>query len=256
MSDFEEIKSALKDKWLDYYEDNQSWILKMNDWSYARPSTALILGVISVLEPKVITYLIPMTEIDAKGNDIIRELGLNFDPETELQKRINETNCEVISNEIVVSEIINIPNKKEESIYEIYNIKNNLKNQWLNYYQKNQYWISRFHCWVKFSDSEDRRPMASLILGAMSVIESRLKDYLIPLYGLNNSGEEIIKVLNLDFRPQTELDKIVEEKRLIQDATLIQDVNIIGLLSEDPEYREAYEGLNQIREQIKQENSS
>ena len=50
--------------------------------------------------------------------------------------------------------------------------------------------------------------------------------------------------------------KIVEVKRLIQDATLIHDVYIIGLLSEDPEYREAYEGLNQIREQIKQENLS
>jgi hypothetical protein len=76
------------------------------------------------------------------------------------------------------------------------------------------------------------------------------------LYGLDGSGEEIIKVLNLDFRPQTELEKFVEEKKLIQDATLIQDVNIIGLLSEDPEYREAHEGLNQIREQIKQENLS
>jgi hypothetical protein len=195
-----------------------------------------------------------MLEIDGKADNIIHELGLNFNPRTELEIWAKETERKILDIVQYSTSIDYSVNAKHS--YEIYDITETVKNQWLNYYGNNQYWILKFHCWRKISSSEERRPNASLILGAMSVIEPRLKNYLIPLYGLDGSGEEIIKVLNLDFRPQTELEKFVEEKRLIQDATLIQDVNIIGLLSEDPEYREAYEGLNQIREQIKQENLS
>ena len=261
MSNFETIKATLKDKWLDYYQDNQSWIIKMNDWYSSRPSAGLILGAISVLEPKIITYLIPMIELDTKGNKIIDELGLGFDPRTELEKRVNETNREEVLNDFSLSEIIDSVNGTEEYVYEIYDIKNNLKNQWLDYYQNNQYWILEFSCWVKCSDcwvkcsdSEDRRPMASLIFGSMSIIESRLKDYLIPLYGLNSSGEEIVKVLNLDFRPETELEKREEERKIAQEATLVETSNIAAL---DLEYRAVQEGLEEIRSQFKQlENSS
>ncbi len=256
MSNFEAIKATLKDKWLDYYQDNQLWILKMSGWCYSHPPSSLILGVISVLQPKIMRYLIPMVEIDNDGHNIVNELGLNFDPRSELKKQSEQTEvAEVLDQSLVSESVISLDNK--DFLYEIFKIKEELKDLWLDYFQDHQYWLSRHHCCVKCSSSEERRPIASLLLGVMSVIEPRLKDYLIPLYGLNSSGEEIVKVLNLDFRPQTELEKRDEERKLAQEATLLEGSNIIALLSEDPAYRAVQEGLDEIRAYgKKQENSS
>jgi hypothetical protein len=96
MSDFEKLQATLKDKWLDYYEANRSWIDKLiNIWgkydgSVHRPSAPFILGAIGSLEPKIRDYLIPLCGIDTGGNEIVRALGLNFDPRTELEKRAEE----------------------------------------------------------------------------------------------------------------------------------------------------------------------
>jgi chromosome condensin MukBEF complex kleisin-like MukF subunit len=67
----------------------------------------------------------------------------------------------------------------------------------------------------------------------------------------------VLDSLKLNFDPQLELEKRAEERKLAQEATLVQDNNVIGLLSEDLEYREVQEGIEEIRAQFKQlENSS
>lgn len=96
MSNFEEIKAGLKDKWLDYYEVNQSWICNLGCWvkgpedGSRRPNAHVILTAISSLEPKIIDYLIPLVEINPDGEQVVKALGLNFRPKTELEKRAEE----------------------------------------------------------------------------------------------------------------------------------------------------------------------
>ncbi|ACK70795.1 conserved hypothetical protein [Gloeothece citriformis PCC 7424] len=99
MSSFEELKATLKDKWLSYYEHNRSWLKEMlentkswvevSDDGY-RPSSHLIIGAISVLEPNLRDWLIPFCELNSEEDSIIKVLGLDFDPEKELAKRTKE----------------------------------------------------------------------------------------------------------------------------------------------------------------------
>jgi Family of unknown function (DUF5331) len=93
MSSFEELKADLKEKWLDYYEANHHWIEKLNDWTKTahhgsyRPPAYVILGAISVLEPKIKNYLTPLCDIDSRGDSVVKALGLNFNPRIELEER-------------------------------------------------------------------------------------------------------------------------------------------------------------------------
>jgi hypothetical protein len=96
MSNFEELKAGLKDKWLDFFEENQSWITQINEWKteynygVKRPPAKLIIGIIAVLEPEINNYLIPLSTIDNSGDNVVNALGLNFNPHTELEKREEE----------------------------------------------------------------------------------------------------------------------------------------------------------------------
>jgi hypothetical protein len=192
-------------------------------------------------------------EIDEKGNNIVTELGLDFDPRDEIKKRNNQIGFQEFSTKSLPNELADCLTEKD-FLDEIFNLKDRLKDLWLDYFQYHQSWLINYECWVECSSSEETRPIAHLILGVMSVIEPRLKDYLIPLFGLNSSGEEIVKVLNLDFSPETELGKREEERKLAQEATFVETSNIAAL---DLEYRAVQEGLEEIRTQFKQlENSS
>jgi hypothetical protein len=96
MSNFEELKAELKDKWLDFFEENQSWITKLGCWVECkqtkdkRPDSKVILSAISLLEPKIIDYLIPLVDINTDGEQVVRALGLDFRPQIELEKREEE----------------------------------------------------------------------------------------------------------------------------------------------------------------------
>jgi hypothetical protein len=73
----------------------------------------------------------------------------------------------------------------------------------------------------------------------------------------NSDLFSVLNTIGLNFDPRPELEKRAEERKLAQEATLVQDNNVIGLLSEDLEYREVQEGIEEIRAQMKQlENSS
>jgi hypothetical protein len=107
----EQLKAELKEKWLNYYQVNRNW-LKHNmdedsgwcdsvdyekeelknfkiDKNYEprRPECYFILGVISVLEPSVRSLLTFMGSLTTDSEELVKALGLNFDPEIELMKR-------------------------------------------------------------------------------------------------------------------------------------------------------------------------
>jgi hypothetical protein len=107
----EQFKAELKEKWLNYYQENRSWLQRyMNhnsgwcdyveykqeeiesfgvdeDYSPRRPECYFILGVVSVLEPSLKNLFAFMGNINSKSKTLVRVLGLDFDPELELKKR-------------------------------------------------------------------------------------------------------------------------------------------------------------------------
>ena len=113
----EQFKAELKSKWLDYYQANRSWLQHcMNEdsgWSDSvdyneeeledyeidedyeprRPECYFILGVASILEPSVKGLLAFAGSLTTDSEQLVKALGLDFDPELELKKRSQqETN--------------------------------------------------------------------------------------------------------------------------------------------------------------------
>ena len=88
----EELKAELKNKFLDYYQANQNWLKKMEGMGQRVDNTWFILGVVTALEPKselkeLLQYFLMVSQDFAT---IARALGLNFEPEKELEKRQTE----------------------------------------------------------------------------------------------------------------------------------------------------------------------
>jgi hypothetical protein len=88
MAFFTELISSLKQKWLQYFQVNRVWIAREMELEYVatpdggrRPSSYLILGVVSVLEPQLVQLLEPFTRLNPDLNALIDVLDLNFDPE-------------------------------------------------------------------------------------------------------------------------------------------------------------------------------
>jgi hypothetical protein len=101
MESINQIKADIKEKWLDYYKTNQEWIQTLtlhqgravktvDNITYYRPPAEFILGVISALDPRINDCLIFFTQLSNDRNKLIESLGLNFDPEDELEKREKE----------------------------------------------------------------------------------------------------------------------------------------------------------------------
>ena len=113
----EQFQAELRNKWLDYYQTNRSWLQHCMDedsgWSDSvdydeeelesyeldveyeprRPECYFILGVASVLEPSVKGLLAFAGSLTTDSEQLVKALGLDFDPELELKKRSQqETN--------------------------------------------------------------------------------------------------------------------------------------------------------------------
>ncbi|MGE5658371.1 MAG: DUF5331 domain-containing protein [Actinomycetota bacterium] len=91
MAFFEELSGGLKQKWLQYYQANRSWlVLQMNVQSVQtpdggrRPPSYLILGVLNALEPNLEQLMLPFSRLNPDPEVLIDVLGLNFDPEKAL----------------------------------------------------------------------------------------------------------------------------------------------------------------------------
>lgn len=94
MAFFDDFTSALKQKWLQYYQLNDSWLalqmevenVKTPDGG-RRPSSYLILGVLNALEPKLAQLMLPFSKLNSDPDSLIEVLDLNFDPDVALGKR-------------------------------------------------------------------------------------------------------------------------------------------------------------------------
>jgi hypothetical protein len=85
----EQLRQTVKTKWLDYYRDNRHWLAKLAVWGnykgQRRPSSSFILATLSVLEPQL-PFLFPViVDLSNDPDRIVSALGLNFNPETELE---------------------------------------------------------------------------------------------------------------------------------------------------------------------------
>lgn len=91
---FEEVKATLKDRWLDYYEVNQEWIDSVvnsqqgDNTKLAR--SFLILGSITVIEPRLQEYLPLFHQLNNNPDDLVKVMGLDFNPSSELNRRKEE----------------------------------------------------------------------------------------------------------------------------------------------------------------------
>ena len=103
--DIKQLRQTLKLKWLSYCQKNRSWLLKIRVWrdynGVRRPSSGYILATLSALEPCFQDILSIFVELNNDPDQIIRALGLNFNPDEELRllNLVNHTSSdEIISN--------------------------------------------------------------------------------------------------------------------------------------------------------------
>ncbi|WP_373478774.1 DUF5331 domain-containing protein [Geminocystis sp.] len=102
VEEFEELKPIIKDKWLDFYENNLSFCknIRIDNYQYKsggqsapdlyRPNGLIILTTIILLEPKMKDYIQLLSMANSDTEKIVELLRLNFDPKIELEKRKEE----------------------------------------------------------------------------------------------------------------------------------------------------------------------
>ena len=83
-----QLRQSVKIKWLSYYEENRSWLVKMRVWAtydgLRRPSSGFILATLSVLEPQFNQLISFILNLNNNPDEIVTALGLNFNPDEEL----------------------------------------------------------------------------------------------------------------------------------------------------------------------------
>ncbi|MCM0589031.1 MAG: DUF5331 domain-containing protein [Gloeotrichia echinulata IR180] len=94
MAYFHSFTDSIKQKWLEFFQDNRDWItLHMAVESVytpdggKRPSSYLILGVLNALEPKLAQLMFPFSKLNPDADTLIEVLELHFDPEIALGHR-------------------------------------------------------------------------------------------------------------------------------------------------------------------------
>jgi Family of unknown function (DUF5331) len=85
----EQLRHSLKVKWLHYYQQNRSWLVKLQVWGTENgrrcPKSSFILATVSILEPELTELLPLLVALNNNPDRIASALGLNFDPEEELK---------------------------------------------------------------------------------------------------------------------------------------------------------------------------
>lgn len=90
----EQLRQSVKTKWLAYYYENRHWLTRLAIWinykGQRRPASSFILASLAVLEPQLPQLLPLMVELSNDPDRIVQALGLNFNPDTELEN-LSET---------------------------------------------------------------------------------------------------------------------------------------------------------------------
>ena len=85
MAFFGSLKNSLKQKWLQYFQSNRSWISLHSSVATPdggkRPPSYLILGVINAIEPQLQELMLPFSKLNLNVDTLIDVLELNFDPD-------------------------------------------------------------------------------------------------------------------------------------------------------------------------------
>ncbi|WP_017654228.1 DUF5331 domain-containing protein [Fortiea contorta] len=85
----QQLRQSLKIKWLNYYQQNRVWLVKLRIWrnygGLRRPSSGFILATLSVLEPQFDEILAFILDLSNNPDQIVAALGLNFNPDEELK---------------------------------------------------------------------------------------------------------------------------------------------------------------------------
>lgn len=94
MAFFDDFTSALKQKWLQYYQVNHSWLNLQMELEAVdtpdggrRPPSYLILGILNALEPKLAQLMLPFARLNPSADALIQVLELDFDPDIALGNR-------------------------------------------------------------------------------------------------------------------------------------------------------------------------
>ena len=98
----ERLRQTLRRKWLSYYRNNRSWLVKLGIWvscdGHRRPSSSFILATVSVLEPRL-TDLFPLiVDLSHDPDRVVQVLGLDFDPDEVLASA--QTSTTITSQDI------------------------------------------------------------------------------------------------------------------------------------------------------------
>ncbi len=94
MAFFNSFTDSIKQKWLQFFQNNRDWItLHMEVESVytpdggKRPPSYLILGVLNALEPKLAQLMFPFAKLNPDADTLIEVLDLHFDPDLALGNR-------------------------------------------------------------------------------------------------------------------------------------------------------------------------
>ncbi|MEP0802655.1 DUF5331 domain-containing protein [Funiculus sociatus] len=86
------LRKSIKVKWLDYYQENRPWLVQLGVWvnseGQRRPSSSFILATLSILEPRLTEMLPLIVDLNNDPNRIVEALGLNFNPDVELNNTL------------------------------------------------------------------------------------------------------------------------------------------------------------------------
>ncbi|WP_026736439.1 DUF5331 domain-containing protein [Fischerella sp. PCC 9605] len=106
MAFFYSFTDSLKQKWLQFFQNNRDWIkLHMQVESVytpdggKRPPSYLILGVANALEPKLAQLMLPFSKLNPDADTLVEVLDLNFDPDIALGNHIPKTEGSQQDNE-------------------------------------------------------------------------------------------------------------------------------------------------------------
>lgn len=87
--EIDRLRQSLKLKWLDYYQENRPWLSQLRIWvsceGECRPSASFILATVSILEPRLQQLFPFIVELNNHPDRVVAALGLNFNPDRELQ---------------------------------------------------------------------------------------------------------------------------------------------------------------------------
>lgn len=90
----EALRQSLKARWLAYYRDNRHWLNHLQVWvtyeGHRRPNSSFILATLSTLDSQFAQMLPLIVDLNRDPDRIIVSLGLDFDPEKELETFLQE----------------------------------------------------------------------------------------------------------------------------------------------------------------------